>query len=155
MVWHVNVDLPLNWALCDGGSYGTPPVTTPDLRGRFMIGFKIRVQVLQNILAKLMELCLQMANGLVCSSLATTATGGEQYHLLTIAEMPTHDHGFSRPQTSNNQYVLDPLTTNTPYWTATTTGVSTTNTGGGGSHNNIPQFYALAYIMRISSVILI
>ena len=70
------------------------------------------------------------------------AIGGSHTHTLTVNEMPSHRH-LSTQSTEGSE--------------ATPTGASGTQhyrddytkyTGGGAAHNNMPKYYALAYIMK-------
>ena len=77
----------------------------------------------------------------------STAVAGEDQHTLTIAEMPAHAHNFFPLVTAdaNNggangvQY-------------GTTASVSTSSTGGGAAHNNLPPFYGVYFIKRTGRV---
>ncbi|MBW3015323.1 hypothetical protein KY330_02800 [Candidatus Woesearchaeota archaeon] len=93
---------------------------TPDLRDRFIVG--------------------------AGSSYALGDTGGEDYHTLTIAEMPSHTHIYNQ--------VVQP---GSAWWVGSggvTTGLSSTASGpagGSAAHENRPPFYALIYCMKTSS----
>ncbi|MFA4889425.1 MAG: hypothetical protein WC628_07635 [Candidatus Omnitrophota bacterium] len=73
---------------------------------------------------------------------AVGATGGEAAHVLTTAEMPAHTHsyGYNRVTVSGTDRTISEVTSGT-----TTTG----STGSGAAHNNLPPYYALAYIMKL------
>jgi hypothetical protein len=77
---------------------------------------------------------------------AAGATGGESTHLLTIPEMPAHDHDPTRryltPDANNGTASASGAAT----WSADTAEV-TTSTGGGGSHNNLPP-YIVTYFWK-------
>ena len=63
VIWYGNQNnIPSGWALCDGNN------DTPDLRGRFILGYS--------------------------SSHEVGSVGGEENHQLTIQEMPSHNHTF-------------------------------------------------------------
>ena len=138
-------DVPVGWALCDGSN------GTPDLRGRFILGFS--------------------------STYPMDSSGGEATHLLTISEMPAHSHSGSTSSNGEHTHdymwaiperpwdgeyaVNDNLSnklvgTHRAYrtWTTSSSGshshsVYIDSQGGNQPHNNMPPYYTLAYIMRI------
>jgi microcystin-dependent protein len=124
--------LPDSWKLCDGNN------GTIDLRDKFII----------------------CSGGLY----NTGATGGHPTVTLDINEIPSHTHeivdnghlhGVSAPTQTQGQVPSDGGQTVAKPSGATTTDVATTgitiiSTGGGAAHENMPPYYALAYIMRIS-----
>lgn len=91
---------------------------TPDLRDRFVVG---------------------AGNGY-----AVAATGGAATHTLTESEMPTHSHVVPADGGTDNS--------NGPYARydggSSGAGVTTTSKGSGAAHNNLPPYYALAFIMK-------
>lgn len=73
------------------------------------------------------------------------AVGGEVNHILTVAEMPAHNHKFyegppNAPGDSTS--ALDSVDGSTSGLT-----IVSQNTGGGGAHNNMPPYY-VGYIWR-------
>lgn len=134
--------IPSGWVLCNGSN------STPDLRDRFVVG--------------------------AGSSYAVNATGGASSVTLSASEIPSHSHSASSSTTINDSghshsiSGLLPTETGAGGTTSTasqgtsvtastnsaTTGITAStstsigNTGGGGSHENRPPYYALAYIMK-------
>ncbi len=122
--------IPAGWALCDGTN------GTPDLQGRFVLG-ATRTNLSTD------------SNDRGGVNIDVGATGGERNHTLTIAEMPSHNH------TTSGRYMTIDYTQEHP-WINAFGGAggypyrSDINpTGGGQAHNNMPPFYALAYIMKL------
>ncbi|SFO96743.1 Microcystin-dependent protein [Oscillibacter sp. PC13] len=97
---------------------------TPDLRGRFLLG----------------------AGG----SYAPWKTGGEANHTLTISELPGHSHFYEMPQKGSQSGAGDTIGYGTPK-TYFPVNKITTSTGGGSSHNNMPPYYALCFVMYLGS----
>ena len=136
--------IPSGWVLCNGSN------STPDLRDRFVVG--------------------------AGSSYAVNATGGASSVTLATNQIPAHNHSASssssttindsghshsisalRPSESGNTISTSTggtavtASTNsatTGITASTSTSTSIGNTGGGGSHENRPPYYALAYIMK-------
>ena len=111
--------IPTGFVLCNGSN------STPDLRGKFVVGY-------------------HDGNG----DYDVGDTGGAETVTLTTAQIPSHKHttnidgGHVIPGNGGSSY---------PYGgsgTYSSTVFSMNNTGGGGAHENRPPFYALCYIMK-------
>jgi len=75
-------------------------------------------------------------------------TGGEDEHILTIAEMPTHRHSVRTNQTRGGVYAATQFTTGIAY--SSTDPNATVNAGGSQPHNNMPPYIAVYMWERIS-----
>ena len=135
---------PTGWALCDGTN------GTPDLRSRFVIG------------ASGLGSGVQLGTtGLTSYGLGDT--GGEEAHTLLMTEIPNHTHAvYNRGPDPNPNTSL--MGTNAGLYDYHWAGVTNTTTATGGDtnktnvdskgnpltvpHNNMPPFYALAFIMK-------
>ena len=131
--------LPSNWKLCDGSTYNG--IKTPDLRGRFVLSSA------NNGLS---------VNGFVGLGVGLTprsvdAIGGAETVSLTESQMPSHNHKFSGYKYQPYAYSSPGDVISSPKqsdWVGST--LETTNAGSGTAHENMPPFYVLAFIMRIS-----
>lgn len=142
------------WLLCDGASlsraafpdlyavigttYGAVDgshFSIPDLRGR---------------------VALSAGTGSGLSSYSLGATGGEETHILSTGETPAHSHtdvghthveGIAAPSIGA-AIVGVPIPSAIPAIGATGVGSSNlSNTGGGGSHNNLQPYLALNHLI--------
>ena len=120
ILWSGAADaIPTGFTLCDGNN------NTPDLRGRFVVGF-------------------HDSNG----DYDVDDTGGAETVTLSIAQMPNHKHTTTF---DGHKYFPGDGSTSINFggaggYPATT--FSMDNTGGGQSHENRPPYYALCYIMK-------
>jgi hypothetical protein len=130
--------IPSGWLLCNGSS------GTPDLRNRFIVG------------------AYQDSAGVAYTTItgANTQTGGTKdaivvshTHTATVTD-PGHLHTYTAVlSTGGAQNLTNVASTgqNTGISTSTaTTGISVANstTGSSGTDQNLPPYYALAYIMK-------
>lgn len=133
--------IPTGWALCDGTN------TTPNLADRFVLGRGTR----RNI----------------------GAIGGSETVTLITDNLPAHTHNASLGNAGNHSHATttgNPTKGSIPFYgtigtenllgtnSQSQTGavgdhthsVTVSNTGGGTAHDNMPPFYVLAYIIRVS-----
>jgi microcystin-dependent protein len=143
LLWSGSIaTIPTGWVLCDGTN------STPDLRDRFVVG----------------------ADADSGGDYAPNATGGAASVTLTTSQIPAHNHTATSTSTvtdpghshtyriinpeggsgSSTRYGNDATGTTSTSTTGISVSTSTSigNTGGGGSHENRPPYYALAYIMK-------
>ena len=133
--------IPAGWGLCNGSNYqGATVIQSHDLTGRFVVGAGTSSTVNQ--------LATQYTVG---------DTGGEEYHQLSIEEMPSHSHGIVR-NPRNSQWTG----WNYPAWGVLGSASNPPGVIEGGDpsnldsdknpitmpHNNMPPYYALAYIIK-------
>ena len=146
-------DPPTGWVLCDGNN------GTPDLRGRFILGA-------QGTYASNIPLTTSSAG----STMTINDQGGEQMHLLSISELPSHNHGLgleAQVQMGRNTSSGSIFGTFVGFYSDGDSSYlprpgpgGTLYTGGQGNyaapspyeaHNNMPPFYVLTYIMKLST----
>jgi microcystin-dependent protein len=118
--------IPNGWALCDGTR------GTPDLRSRFIVGASTPGG--------------QLATGLTVKEVNDIS--GTEKHILTIDEMPAHHHNIN----TGGGDGCSPAGRVT-YWNQCNYPTNRDEniidkTGGSQPHNNMPPYFALAYIMK-------
>jgi microcystin-dependent protein len=128
--------IPTGWVLCNGSN------STPDLRNRFVIGAHSDTA--------------GVAYTTVTGS--NTQTGGTKdaivvshTHTASVSD-PGHAHSYNQPVQSN---AANPPGASGSQASSTTTGTAVTNlsvtnasTGSSGTDQNLPPYYALAFIMK-------
>ena len=109
--------VPNGWTLCDGNDPRTNSSAVPDLRNRFVTG--------------------------AGDEYAVGDTGGSDEVQLTVDEMPSHNHTYTRvPNRGRGDETSGSISDSQ---IDDTTG----NTGGDEPHENRPRFYAIAYIYKL------
>lgn len=148
---------PTNWQLCDGSSHPTTGTfaalfavigytfggsganfNVPDLRSRVSIG---------------------AGQGASLSNRVLAATGGEENHVLTVAELAAHNHtatdsGHQHTYnwvgvTGSNVVPGSGLGVNQPSTSIGYANISVANTGSGTAHNTMPPFVVLTKIIKL------
>ena len=137
--------IPKGWALCDGKKYkldsdyiaqevlltDTTGTVTPDLRGRFVLGSGFGANDMNNV---------------ALSNRDINTTGGSEMHKLTVDEIPSHTHASKLGHEGNARYGWNAGMATHFYHYDVGIGVPT---GGDKSHNNMPPYYVLTYIMKL------
>ena len=125
--------IPSGWYLCNGSN------STPDLRNRFIIG------------------AFQDTTGVAYTTVtgADTQTGGTKdaivvSHTHTVTD-PGHTHSITTASTNTDRSGGGGLCANEVSSTNTnsaTTGITIATTGSSGTNQNLPPYFALAFIMK-------
>jgi len=150
---------PAGWAICDGSllsinnnqalfallgtMYGGDGITTfalPDLRGRVAVN---------------------AGQGVGLTSRSVGEMGGEEFHTLTVSEMPTHSHTMAADTTVGSSDrpangVIARNAAGVPQYGTDQNAVMKTNTigatGGGNSHNNMQPYTVVTFIIALQGV---
>lgn len=126
--------LPDNWLLCDGSGYLREDY--PELYALF-VGFGLVTGADTFVTPNLGGFFTLPAN----AAFPVFSSGGEAVHILTIGEIPAHDHVLP-----NSGIGAVTIGAGAPAGVRTATGnTNTNNRGGGGGHNNMPPYVALPY----------
>jgi hypothetical protein len=120
IVMWTGITPPTGWELCNGAN------GTPDLRGRFIVGYNPSATDYNN----------------------TGKTGGEAVHVLTENEMPSHTHGYYDVRDSDSYSGGDDAEGSGDGVGRRDNYRTSNATGGGAAHENRPPYYVLAYIMK-------
>lgn len=112
---------PEGWALCDGQN------GTPDLRGRFVLGF---------------------GQGDKLTNRPLKQVGGDENVTLTIPQMPQHSHRITVYH-ARHKRSGSPTEGSTKNEGNGAYDIGSHPAGGNQPHNNMPPFYVLAYIMKL------
>lgn len=142
--------LPTGWLLCDGtvynfsaypnlgpvlgstwGGNGVTTFAVPDMRGRLSVG-------------------AGTGAGLTARTLA--ANGGEETHILSTAELASHNHSLGSLNVLSSSLTTDNGTVGAGFTcidqASATSGQSTQPNGTGNGHNTMPPFRVLNYIIK-------
>lgn len=146
IMWNSTVLPNYNWAFCDGtirtvicDRQTVKSIKTPNLQDRFVLGYNTG----------------EGGNTIGSSTSGTDITGqglqgrgGEARHILTKEEMPSHKH-----EISINRGGVEGSSGDIQGYIKTgdeSDKFNSSETGGELSHNNLPPYIILAYIMRIA-----
>ncbi len=151
-LWYGNIaSIPLGWALCDGstvtGPGGVGTITLPDLRNRFIIGAHSDSSGVAVTTVTGSTSTNGGSKDAIIVSHSHTATSIDSGHSHNI---PSQDDTGGSPSTvisNGGDGTFLQGTTNLGTATITTTIAST---GTSGTNANLPPYYALAYIMKIT-----
>lgn len=128
---------PNGWSLCDGTN------GTPNLSGKFILGYESGTNNLNDV-------------------------GGSSSVTLSVDEIPAHSHNVTDPGHNHQvelktesmqnvggegESVLRDRKSSNKDTKTNLTGITLQETGGSGSHENMPPYYVLAYIMKISQTV--
>jgi microcystin-dependent protein len=127
-------NIPSGWGLCDGTLYtalDNTKLQSPDLRSKFILGAS-KLNTIFNSSGKL-------------TPQQVDTQGGEETHQLTPDELPSHTHSFTNVLTWH-------LGVNGSISSGDDANNKSENSGATGNnvpHNNMPPYYALAFIIKL------
>jgi len=147
--------VPAGWALCNGQSVNGR--TTPNLRGRFVIGASDGRGVGGVGGAESVTLTVNQIPAHNHQVRGTTLEAGDHTHAVYAAGIDDRNFSGRESQKDGFGVAADTNQKDTRYSATTTSGgnhahtfnVTSDSTGGSQAVNIMPPFYALAYIMRV------
>ncbi len=170
VMWPLNTNpSDTNWLICDGKAIsrttyatlfalvgttwgsgdGSTTFNLPDFRGRVPLGGN--------------NASLPNAKNASYATRNLAATGGEETHVLTTAELPVHTHALTDPGhahgSNSGAFVTstagaDAAGAGTTFRSenntaSATTGITIANTGSDAAHENLPPFLGVNFIMKV------
>jgi microcystin-dependent protein len=164
ILWSGSVaSIPANWAICDGTS------GTPNLRDRFVVGAgsTYAVDATGGAATVTLDTTQIPAHSHTADGDLTAASAGAHTHTFSATTSANGAYSFAARSSyggsdgaaagnggqvytlgaSDHTHTVSGTTASDGAHTHDITG-STANTGGGLAHENLPPYYALAYIMR-------
>lgn len=138
LIWSgIIEDIPTGWVPCDGATYG--PITTPDLRGRFVLGYNDATPLV----------VVGSAGGSRDAVIVS-----HTHDVIDYGHFHVHSATNSPPATtslaSGGFEVFTPTVVSAFDTSTEMSGVSIELTGVSPNDANLPPYYVLIYIMRIS-----
>jgi len=156
MIWSGSqATIPVGWLLCNG------TLGTPDLRNRFVTGAGSTYAVGGTGGVTTVTLTQAQTPAHVHSFSGVTSTNGVHNH--TVSD-PTHTHTYNAPTGAGaapfgsifrgvvataSEAVFTGVTLASDGAHTHTFTTTSTSIGGDGSHDNMPPYYALCYVMKI------
>jgi len=132
--------IPSGWALCDGAN------GTPNLRDRFVVGAGLSYSTGQTGGAS--QVTLSLAQLPSHGHAVTTTTDGNHWHR-TGGSHEWSAYGFGSTQVIRNDNIGNGHCPYTAWEGDHSHAVVTSMKGGGGSHENLPPYFVLCYIMKL------
>ena len=148
--------IPTNWRLCDGTTYGS--VVTPDLRNRFIIGASLDTATIHTPGGSggitRAHTSIETGTNYVTGGTKDTVVVSHSHGITD----PGHVHGYNgkggavHPSGGNNVAGWGAFSGTLGYQSTSneTTGITINSEGQSGTNKNLPPYYALAFIMRVS-----
>jgi len=119
--------IPTGWVLCNGVLHAPTGYTPPNLSGKFIVGYDVADVDYD----------------------AIGDVGGEKTHVLTVAEMPSHNHG-GVTGSANVAQTSGTLAGGGNAFLSTGSHTHTISAqGSNNAHENRPPFYTLAFIAKL------
>ena len=155
MAWY-KPDAPVGWGLCNGDKYGD--IQSPDLRGRFIKMYTPGMKVGDNSYNvtddknKDINTWRRDTNQGMIRYTDFGVTGGSDWKVLDIKELPSHNHSSSlgaMGTEDEGKYLTDHRMANSIGWHRVEFTSYTNSTGDGWGHGVISPYYTLVYIIYI------
>ena len=151
VAWSGSIEnIPSGWGLCDGSTYTTfdgTSLVSPDLRSKFILGSsKPDTPSRNNISGPTGQPSYTDSNGkpFYLTPQQVNTSGGTETHKLTLDEIPSHYHLAKFTLQSGSPVQVFKFSN---YWGQGN--IYTQGEGGDKPHNNMPPYYALAYIVKL------